>query len=246
MRANPTQLLPNSPMNEPEYRQQYGIVAKPGEVVMESSTFTRAEWEEMNGLRRAYYIFDNWGVLRYVARFVRQETGVHEVDFYDRVRTDAADRTKWPIVATTLDILEGYMAPPGSWGLFVEEIGRYLTTCLGIADDSALRTVLDVQLAHLPAPARRFPFTISLAHDFAAWQDALLAARESAHRDDWELVVPRLSTYGPATLTVADPNDICSTDIGKPMGYLGLSLRSWELESPVARPRLGAETSIAS
>ena len=243
VRANPTQLLPNSPMNDPDYRREYAITAKPGEIVMETSSFTRAEWEDMNGLRRAFYSFDNWGVLRYLSRFVRQETGIHEVDIYDRVRTEAlADRAVWPIITTTLEALESYMAPPASWGLFVAEMHRFVTTRLGVADDSALRTALDVQLAHLPAPGRRFPLTIGLAHDFVAWQDALLSARENGHRDDWEIVVPRLGTYPPTELTISDPNDICSTDVGKPMGMLGMSLRSWELDSPVARPRLGVAT----
>ncbi len=243
VRANPTQLLPNSPMNDPEYRLEHGIVAKPGEIVMESATYTRAEWEDMNSLRRAFYIFDNWGVLRYVSRFVRQETGMREVDLHDRVRGDVdANPAEWPSIATVLQVLEGYMAPPASWGLFIAEMHRYLTTQLGLADDSAMRTALAVQLAHLPAPNRRFPSTIRLEHDFAGWQDAVLAAREGGHRDDWELVVPRLSTYAEAELTISDPNDICSTDVGKPMGMLAMSLRSWELDSPIARPRLGAAT----
>jgi hypothetical protein len=246
VRANPTQLLPNSPMNEPEYRRAYAITAKPGELVMETSTFTRAEWHDMNGLRRAYYSFDNWGVLRYVARFVRQAAGLHEVDFYDRVRREAAaDRARWPITALVLDMLEGYMAPPASWGLFVDEIHRFVTTRLGVTDDSALRTALDVQHAHLPAPGREFPVTMSLTHDFVAWQNALLGAREAGHRDDWEHVIARLDTYPPAVLTISDPNDICTTDVGKPMGALGFALRSWELDSPVARPRLGVMTASA-
>jgi radical SAM superfamily enzyme YgiQ (UPF0313 family) len=240
VRANPTQLLPNSPMNDPDYRREHGIVAKPGELVMETKSFTRTEWDEMNGLRRAYYSFDNWGVLRYVSRFVRQETGLSEVDFYDRIRRDVeADRDQWPIITVVLEMLEGFMAPPASWGLFIEEVRRYAISNLGLADDDALQTTLEVQLAHLPAPGRVFPLTIELAHDFVAWQNVLLSAREESHRDDWEQVVPRLATYPPATLTVADPNDICSSDVGKPMGVLGFNLRSWELDSPVARPRLG-------
>ena len=63
--------------------------AKPGELVNEAASFTRAEWDEMDQLRVAYYIFDNWGVLRYVGRYVRQEIGLSEVDFYDRLSTDA-------------------------------------------------------------------------------------------------------------------------------------------------------------
>jgi radical SAM superfamily enzyme YgiQ (UPF0313 family) len=243
VRANPTQLLPNSPMNDPEYRAEHGITAKPGEILREAASFTRAEWDQMDRLRRAYYIFDNWGVLRYVARYVRRETGLHEVDFYDRVSSDAAaDPATWPSIAAIVQLSETFMAPPGSWALFVDEVRRYLTDRLGLTDDTALETVLEVQLGHLPAVDRTFPLVLSLAHDYAAWQDSILAAREEGHRDDWESVVPRLAEYPPTELKIADPNDICRTDVGKPMGVLGLALRSWELDSRVARPRLGAMT----
>ncbi|MDH3706271.1 MAG: radical SAM protein [Acidimicrobiia bacterium] len=243
IRANPTQLLPNSPMNEPSYRAEHGIVAQPGELVKETATYTRAEWEDMDELRVAYYVFDNWGVLRYVARHVRRELGMMEVDFYDAVRREVlANPDDWPVIATTLRILEGYMAPPGSWGLFIDEVRRYLIEHLDMADDSALRTTLAVQHAHLPAPGRTFPQVLELDHDFAAWQDQLLTTREDGHRDSWHELIPSLHEFGPATLTVHDPNDICRIDVGKPMGALAFALRSWEMESPVARPRLGATT----
>jgi radical SAM superfamily enzyme YgiQ (UPF0313 family) len=246
VRANPTQLLPNSPMNEPEYRREHGITAKPGEILMESATYTRAEWKEMDRLRNAYYIFDNWGVLRYIARFVRQATGIREVDFYDRLSAFAcADPIAWPAIVSTLRLLETFMAPPGSWGLFIDEIHRYLTTELGLADDSALQTVLTVQLGHLPAVDRTFPVVLSLPHDYVAWQDALLAEREDGHRGDWEQIVPPLAAYPEAELKISDPNDICRTDIGKPMGFLGFALRSWELDSRAARPRLGVVMSAS-
>ncbi len=243
VRANPTQLLPNSPMNDPDYRREHGIVAKPGELVKESASFTRSEWDQMDRLRMAYYSFDNWGVLRYVARYVRQEVGLREVDFYDRMSADAyADPAKWPSIVTVLRLLEGFMAPPGSWGLFIDEVGRYLISDLGVTDDSALRTVLLVQLGQLPAADREFPLVLHLPHDFVAWQEHMFLAREDGHRADWERVVPALRTFPEGELAIADPNNICRTDVGKPMGMLGLALRSWELDSMAARPRLGAMT----
>jgi radical SAM superfamily enzyme YgiQ (UPF0313 family) len=246
VRANPTQLLPNSPMNDPAYREEHGIVAKPGELLTEAASFTHAEWGQMDRLRRAYYIFDNWGVLRYVARFVRQAIGMREVDLYDRLSRDAeADPIAWPSIATTVRLSEAFMAPPGSWGLFVDEVHQYLTSVLRVADDSALHTVLTVQLAHLPAVDREFPVLLSLPHDYVGWQDEMLAAREDGHRADWEQMIPPLSSYPAAELKISDPNDICRTDIGKPMGMLGLALRSWELDSRAARPRLGAATAVS-
>jgi radical SAM superfamily enzyme YgiQ (UPF0313 family) len=241
VRANKTTLLPNSPMNEPGYRKEHGIVAKPGEILMEAASYTREDWEEMDQLRLAYYLFDVYGLLRYVARYVRRETGMGEVAFYDKVRSDVSRHPDdWPVVSTTLKTLEGYMAPPGSWSLFIAEIGRYLVDVLELADDSALRTALVVQHAHLPAPDRKFPAALELEHDYAAWQDLLLIAREEGHRDDWQDHVPRLCEFGPATLVIEDPSEVCQRDIGKAKVILDLHLHTWELESPVARPRLGA------
>ena len=241
VRANKTTLLPNSPMNEPGYRKEHGIVAKPGEILMEAASYTREDWEEMDQLRLAYYLFDVYGLLRYVARYVRRETGMGEVAFYDKVRSDVSRHPDdWPVVSTTLKTLEGYMAPPGSWSLFIAEIGRYLVEVLELADDSALRTALVVQHAHLPAPDRKFPAALELEHDYAAWQDLLLIAREEGHRDDWQDHVPRLCEFGPATLVIEDPSEVCQRDIGKAKVILDLHLHTWELESPVARPRLGA------
>ena len=241
VRANPTQLLPNSPMNEPSYRKEHGIVAVPGEWLHETASYTREQWTEMDRLRMAYYLFDNYPMLRYVSRFVRRETGMSEVEFYDNVQSEAWRHPHdWPVISTVLRTLESYMAPPGSWGLYIEEIHRYLVTHLGIPDDSGLRTTLAVQHAHLPAPGRQFPDIVKLEHDYMAWQDVLLASREEGHRDDWQDHIPRLSEFGPATLTIHDPNEICRRDIGYHKSTLDFNLRSWELDSPVARPRLGA------
>ncbi len=132
------------------------------------------------------------------------------------------------------------MAPPGSWGLFIEEVRRYLVNNLGMPDNSGLRTTLAVQHAHLPAPGRQFPDVVKLEHDYMAWQDALLTSREEGHRDDWQNHIPRLSEFGPATLTIDDPDEVCRRDIGYHKNVLDMNLRSWELVSPVARPRLGA------
>jgi radical SAM superfamily enzyme YgiQ (UPF0313 family) len=240
VRANPTQLLPNSPMNEPGYRMEHGIVAVPGELLKETATYTRAQWDEMDQLRMAYYLFDNYGILRYVARFVRSEIGMGEVEFYDTVQSEVLRHPEqWPVVSIALKSLEGYMAPPGSWGLFIDEIHRFLVNHLGMQDDSALRTVLAVQLAHLPAPDRQFPEVVALEHDYMAWQEALLTSREEGHRDDWQDHVPRLSEYGPAAFTINDPNEICIRDIGHRKSVLDMAVRSWDLDSPLARPRLG-------
>ena len=189
-------------------------------------------------LRTAYALLDTYGVLRYLARYIRLEIGMHEVDFYDKLQTEALQHPlDWPVIADVLRTLKDYMAPPGSWSFFIDEVRRYVVNELDLPENSGLRTALTVQQAHLPAADRKFPHTLHLEHDFTAWWNTLLVSREEGHREDWEKHVPHLSEFGPATITISDPNKICRLEIGKPLGALDYNLRTWELESPVARAR---------
>jgi hypothetical protein len=121
-----------------------------------------------------------------------------------------------------------------SWRLFMDEIHDYLTTVLGVADDSGLATVLAVQHALLPARDRRFPVVLELAHDYAAWHDAMEDAKDGGHRHDWPEVVPHLRDLPPATFTVEDPKQVCDRGMGY---HITDNLDAdWELHSPVAKP----------
>ena len=238
VQVNPTLVLPNSPMNDPNYRKLHGILAKPGEYVKESSTYTRVEWDQMMLLRNAYALMDTYGLARYLARYLRSETGMHEVKFYDDLQIEALRCPQdWPVISNALKTLPIYMSPPGSWSFFIDEVRRYVVDHLGLTVNSALKTALVVQHAHLPAADRVFPYTLDLEHDFTAWWNAVLTAREEGHREDWEAHVPSLSEFGPATITIADPNKICLLEVGKPLSALDYNLRTWELDSPVARAR---------
>lgn len=235
-RCNPTVLLPNSPMNEPSYRAEHGIVAKPHEVIQQTKTFTRAEWDEMERLRVAFYGFDKFGILRQLARFVRSEVGVKEVDLYDQVsRAAAAQPLEWPFIAALVRMMAANMAPPSSWALFLDDVRRYVVTQLGVEPGSALDTAIAVQLAHLPAADRVLPVTLDLPHDYLAWHAALLETRAGGHRDDWEHFTPRLRTFGPGQITISDPSDICGTLVGKALMEMVWIIRGWELASPIAR-----------
>jgi hypothetical protein len=249
----PTELLVNSPMNDPAYKQKFRIetsappmgfdstvnTAYDGwskrALLVSTSSYTREDYEEMLQLREAFVLCENFAVLRQVSRYVRQELGLAEVDFYERARLDSrAAPDRWPTMSFAFRVVPSLGAPPVSWRLFIDEVHDYLTSVLGVADDSALRTVLTVQHALLPARDRRFPVALELAHDYAAWHAAMEDAKDGAHRDDWPDVVPRLRDLPPATFVVEDPNQVCD----RGMGYHIIDNldADWELHSPVARP----------
>ncbi len=242
----PTDMLVNSPMNEPSYRTHHRIETAPAPNgdrshtlqqarVVSTASFDRDDYEQMLVLRRAFLLLENYGVMRQITRFVRSERGVREIDFIDQLVTDAAsNRAELPILHHTLTVMPDLMVPPGSWALFVDETGRYLVDDVGLADDTALRTVLDVQHALLPDRDRNFPCAIEIAHDFAAWHSDMMAAKDAGHLDDWHRTVPRLRNYPPATFVVDDAKQLCRRNFGFSVDES--SYNDWELDSPVRRP----------
>jgi hypothetical protein len=246
----PTELLVNSPMNEPGYRSLHRIEtsAPLGSLVRESRTadgdtrralvvstasFSRADYDEMLQLRRTFIVSDNLGAIRQVSRFVRQESGIAEVDLYERLRDDARARPDlWPALAFTFRVVPFLGTPPVSWSLLIEELRRYATEVLGLREDSALGTALRVQHALLPTRGRTFPESLALDHDYVAWHRAMVDVKDSGHAD-WETRVPRLGEYGPGTFVVDDPHDVCGRALGTEIDENGHA--SWELASPVAR-----------
>jgi hypothetical protein len=245
-----TELLVNSPMNEAEYRDEHRIetvgplselvkTARTPEgavkrsLVISTSSFSKDDYAEMLHLRRVFVVSENFGVLRHVARFVRQELGIAELDLYERLRLDARARPdRWPHLDFAFRVLPFVGTAPVSWRLFIDEVRGYLTGELGLADDVALDTVLRVQHALLPAADRTFPLTLELLHDFASWSNAIVDAKDQGIAE-WTDQVPRLGELGPATFTVDDPNEVCRRGIGFRLDENGAA--AWELDSPVGR-----------
>jgi radical SAM superfamily enzyme YgiQ (UPF0313 family) len=233
---HPTMLLPNSPMNAPDYREEHRIVARPGEYVQETSSYTRDEWHQMHRLGAGVWLFENFGILRQVASYVRAETGRREVDFYEAlIEASAADPDSWPYTAVVLRVLPHAMVPPISWRFFLDEIRRWLVDVEGIADDDALETVLIVQHKLLPARDRTFPVEVPLPHDYVAWRKKLLEVRDDDHAA-WPARLPALRTLGPGSIRIDDPHRICSTALDGALTAI-VHESSWDFDSPVSRPR---------
>jgi radical SAM superfamily enzyme YgiQ (UPF0313 family) len=233
---HPTMLLPNSPMNAPEYRKEQRIVASPGEYVQETASYTRDEWQQMHRLGAGLWLFENFGILRQVAGYVRAETGRREVDFYEAlIEASAADPEAWPFTAVVLRVLPHAMVPPVSWRFFLDEIRRWLVDVEGIADDGALDTVLLVQHNLLPARERTFPIEVALSHDYVSWRQQLLEVRDIDHAG-WPGRLPPLRTFGPGSISIDDPHRICSTALDGALTAI-VHESSWDFDSPVSRPR---------
>lgn len=241
VRIPQTTLLVNSPMNDPAYRAEHQIETdepfRPGvpRLLVSTRTLSRAQRDELVRLRALFLLFENFGAVRQVSRFVRQETGLGEVAFYERLRQDTErDPERWPMLRLLASAVPTIMSAPGSWGLVIDELRRYLVEVIGVTPDDALETVLAVQLALLPAVDRALPVTLRLAHDYAAWYQAMIEVKESPARGEWTRIVPRLRELPPAAFTVSDPEAGVRRSIGGNLELHGFGL-NWEYESPVRR-----------
>ncbi|MCB1706157.1 MAG: radical SAM protein [Halioglobus sp.] len=250
-----TELLVNSPMNDPVYRKEYAIEAsrppgpeavevgalvKPREasLVISSSSFSREDYHDMHRMRRTYLLCENLGVLRYLARYVRSRIGMPEVDFYESWRrTVQEDPWSWPVSSMTSSIVPSAMVPPVSWANLMAEMKRFCLENLALEPGSELDCALQAQHAVLPTPRRAFPAIVHLPHDFAAWHDAVLALKLGDHPTDWERYVPQLGTFGPAVLEVHDPTNVSNKAMAKESAIAAYV--DWELKSDISRPTPG-------
>lgn len=245
-RINHTTLLVNSPMNSPDYRQEHqietGSELGPGKmpVLVSTKTYTRDDLNMMMSLRNLYLVLDAFGVLRLCSRFVRQQVGISEMEFYRGLleKTGRGGRQYiWPLLNTLVNYGHDLMAPPYSWALLFDEVRRFLVKECGVPDDSALDAMLTAQHALLPAFGRTYPHVVELPHDIVAWHSQMLEAKGSGHWRDWHEVVPPLASFAPGRLEVNDVNGSITALLGCEIG-LSSSGVNWDMDSGIARARV--------
>ena len=225
-------------MNDPEYRAEHGIVAKPGELVKETASFTRAEWEEMDKLRVALLHLRQLGCAAVRRPLRAPGDRSHEVDFYDRLRTDAladavrvADHRGDVAIARTLHGAARELGPLHRRGAPVPDrsarVGRRRRARAPCCRCSSVIFRPRTACSRSCSPSR----TTTSRGRTRCWprvRPAIATIGSWSYR--------RLRSYPEAELKISDPNDICQTDVGKPMGILGLRLAQLGARLPGRAP----------
>jgi len=71
VKAYPTQLLPNSPMADPEYIRKYQIKTDDNDFLISTYSYSKEELDEMKNLYKAYTVADGYSLLRYILRYLQ-------------------------------------------------------------------------------------------------------------------------------------------------------------------------------
>jgi radical SAM superfamily enzyme YgiQ (UPF0313 family) len=245
-RINDTTMLVNSPMNAPEYREEHqietGTEVGPGNtpILASSKSFTRKDRHDMVVIRDLYILLDNFGVLRLCSSFVRQQTGMREIDFYQMLLSRVggpSEEVKWPILNTLVNSGKYLMAPPYSWALMIDELRRYLVSEMGVPDNSVLDAVMIVQHALLPAFGRTYPLSLELQHDVVEWHNQILTAKAAGHWQDWHTIVPPLSSFGLGRMVIDDVDGCVTSVLGCDLLLSGSGI-NWDMDSGIGRARV--------
>ncbi|MGB3409623.1 MAG: radical SAM protein [Microthrixaceae bacterium] len=233
-------MLPNSPMNAPNYREKWELVVDDDGVLVGCSTYSSEDYKAMAQLRLLYRAFDHFGILRHLLHFLEWEHGIRGVDLMDRInRTVNSDVGRYPLLSFVARQFDIYTAPPVGWDPFFDEVKDFLLDAYGIEADTALCTVLDLQKALLPFHGRKFPEVVTLDHDYSAYRSDRLAIRRGQATE-----VRPLKDYPPMTMELGDPGRVCDEYIVRndyaerrsaSTGNLFWIGYDWELDSPFPR-----------
>ncbi|NND44948.1 MAG: radical SAM protein [Xanthomonadales bacterium] len=227
-KAYPTQLLPNSPMADPEYMEKYQIKVDKDNFVIACHSFNEQELADMKAIFRVFEVADGYAVLRYVLRYLQWEHGIKALAFLHRVLDETTARpADWPAISWVMKFFTTDKILPGGWRGFYDEIAKLAHEAYGVARDSAFDTVLLANEMAMPDDTIDYPLTLPLAHDFVAW------FRD--HNGQAVREVRPLSDYPPGEFTVDDPDGMASID----MDYIQYDSHQyfWELRSATARAK---------
>ncbi len=228
VKAYPTQLLPNSPMADPDYIQKYKITISEDRYLTSSYSYSEQDLKQMKGLYKAFTMADGYGLLRYVIRFLQWEYGIRAVDFiYDLLCNLQKDTKNYPLLGFAISYFDTDKCIPSGWKVFYEELKQYLIQNYQIEDDSALNTVLEVNRAAMPDESIIYPYTINIEHDYIAY----FTHNSQASAEQFIRLIEQSS----AQMSFEDPDGLVEIDDT----YLQYDSHQffWELDSKVSRIR---------
>jgi radical SAM superfamily enzyme YgiQ (UPF0313 family) len=234
VKAYPTQLLPNSPMADPDYMEKYRIEVDENDFLVACSSYSRDDLKRMKRIYDVYVAAEGYGALRYVARFLQWEHGKRAIDFLhelsDAVRSEP---DRFPAITWVLAFFNNVKCMPGGWRRFYDEVRVFLREHYGIEPDSALEAVLQANELAMPDESIVYPRTVRLEHDFVAW------FRDHNVRVGRPAEVRPLRSYPEGEFQVDDPDGMASIDLE----YQQYDSHQyfWELRSAVARAQSSAD-----
>ena len=228
VKAYRTQLLPNSPMADPDYMEKYQIKVDEKHYITGSYSFDFQQIAEMEEISVWFNIADGYSVLRCVLRYLQWDCGVDALDFLHALLFQTRkDPARYPAITWCVRFFGMDHIMPGGWKSFYDEIAEFAKSEYGIERDSALDTVLHVNELLMPENCLDYPLIVDLKHDFEAYFSAHIYQESSSPG--------KLSSFPPGTLEVTDEFGL--SRVVKEIEQYDVHQIFWSLSSPISRRR---------
>jgi len=228
VKAYPTQLLPNSPMADPDYMEKYQIKVDKQHFITGTYSFNYQQIADMEEISTWFNIADGYSVLRCVLRYLQWDCGVDALDFLHALLFQTRKNpARFPAITWCVRFFGKDQTMPGGWKSFYDEIAEFAKSEYGIERDSAFDTVLHVNELLMPENCLDYPLTVDLKHDIEAWFTTHINQDNSSPE--------KLSGFLPATLEVTDKFGL-SRVVTEIVQY-DVHQIFWSLSSPISRRR---------
>jgi radical SAM superfamily enzyme YgiQ (UPF0313 family) len=228
VKAYPTQLLPNSPMADPEYMEKYHIKVNAQNYLVSTYSYSEEDLKYMVALFQVHMMADGYGLLRYIMRFLQWEYQVSAMSFLrDLLQHTDKNPTAYPLITWAVRFFENDKSVPGGWKQFYDEVKAFVIERYAITNNSALEVVFEVSAASMPDDGLTYPYTIQVAHDFCSY----FVQPQKTYKS--------LLQFEQGTFEVSDPNKLTNVDLNT--AQYDSHQYFWELKSSVSRPQSVAQ-----
>jgi hypothetical protein len=226
VKAYPTELLPNSPMADPDYIKKHLIEVNDNNFLVSTFSYSRDDYHEMNMIFNLFTVAETFSTLRYVLRYLQWDHSVTAVDFLQKLlKVIASDPYKYPTITYMERIFQTNMKVPGGWHRFYQEIAAFCEEAFHIERDSAFETVLYFNEMVMPDDARSYPLHIDVEHNVLDYF--------ADHNLSPTSVMKPLITYPPGRSTIDDKFSYSHINYNRKQ-YDSHQI-FWELQTPVSR-----------
>lgn len=233
VKAYPTQLLPNSPMADPDYMAKYEIKVDKESYLISTSSYSEQDLIVMKHLYHLHTLIDGYSLLRYVCRYLQWDHHVEYTDFLIELREMLIKEPQnYPHMYFAFQFFEADKCMPGCWQLFFEEVADFVIKTFSIELDSGFIAALTVNELAMPEQGRVYPYKVSLVHDFESYFRHNKSLDNHCKR--------KLSSYLPVAMTFDDPDGMASL-AAEHVQYDSHQF-FWEIRSSIARAKSSSST----
>ena len=226
VKAYATELLPNSPMADPDYMEKYEIKVDRNNFLKSTFSYSTDDLHVMNMIFNLFSVADSFSTLRYVLRYLRWDHGITALDFLHELYNETERHPyKYPALTYASKVFMHYLNVPGGWNEFYNEIADFTEKKYRVRRDSAFDAVLHYNEMVMPDDAFSYPLVLQLEHDVPAY------FRDHNLREDQDQ--RPLVDYPPARATIC--NKYAYGHVNYNREQYDSHQVFWELQSPTAR-----------